>query len=469
MKSKKIKHKFKEYVFSRKGGAILIRRGPMPQTDPTPEPVSNVVLTSNLNTIKNQLAQAFNQASPEILKSKLLKQMEILSGKTFTMKNETSTQNKSRKIISINDEESRFINKLNTGIIPATQIKYIHDYLKKLIGANIYVSDKYTGVPFTDPQMRELRNIITETQKGESSVKFNGYLRRMAAHIERGIDKFFKSDSKENKLKEIVKKLEIKKASADSAIQAANTQKTLTAYKLASKAIAEAAKAMQEAVDLMNTTRGGAINPDGEQIPTSNTSEIAKLKVEIEKQIIICKEKIIEMNRALDNMLTGDTIPDDPTNPAKNALDETINALNAANELFKKFETLVKADAQSHATDAQSHAKERSTPEPPGESSANAAPLDAKAAAQTKATAEAVAQREVEARAQFELKANAQAAALAKEKAKAARQANAQAARQAKAKAKQVKADAAAALAKAKAKQVKADAAAALKPQKQLS
>ncbi len=341
MKSKKIKHKFKEYAFSRKTGG----------SEQTPTTEVNVVLSPQMNNLKNQLAQAFNEASPEILKSKLLRQMEILSGKPLTMKKETSTQNKTRKMIPIGKEETIFVNKLKPDIIPAGQINYIDAYLKKLISGKMKgflydPSETYKGGPFTDNQMRHIRDTITETQKGESSVLFNGYLRRMAANLEIGTDKFFQSDSKENKLKEIVEKLEIKKNSADSAIRTANSLRTPAAYKNASKAIAETAQAMKEAVELMNTTRGGAEMK--EQPPTSNSSEINKLKYEIKEQIQICEEKIKEMNKSLNGV---NTIEDG--SPANKALKEIIRALDTSKELFEKLKKLLAQAKSKPGVDAK--------------------------------------------------------------------------------------------------------------------
>ena len=89
---------------------------PDPEPDPDPEPKkpdqTEEVLSSKLNGIKRQLVLAFNEAQSDVLRERLLGEMERLTGKKLTIKNQSQPQNKTRKIVSNNDALSIFNRKL---------------------------------------------------------------------------------------------------------------------------------------------------------------------------------------------------------------------------------------------------------------------------------------------------------------------------------------------------------------------
>ena len=375
MKSKKIKikNKFKEYSFSRKGGA-----------DSVPNPVSNVGVNRNLkvvpsgsnseivlspkldnklDNIKKELVQAFNDASPDILRQKLLEQMEKLSGKKLTVKNQTESQdkNKTRKIIPINTELSIFINKLDNSIIYPDQILYVSEYLKSLINKN-YSRPTYNAEVFHDTQLRSLTSTVNDIQQGQSSVLFNGYLRRMVAHIEKKIDEYV-----ESKPKKMEKDLKIKINSADSAIQATKTNPNPTTYKYASKAIAAAAKQMQLVLDEHNKTYGGATQsnesmpestePRSESIPESteprsdsesipeSTEPKPKSSKPISEESKQCIAEVVKTCEDIDSKISqikGDINPDDEThlNEAIKALEKGKNCIESLGISIKEKQSM---------------------------------------------------------------------------------------------------------------------------------
>ena len=278
MKTKKIKikNKFKEYPFSRKRGgqdpnlALVVRS--QTQLGSRPEVSNDIVLSPKLDDIKKQLVQAFNDASPDILRQKLLEQMEKLSGKKLTVKNhsddhsEDQGKNKTRKIIPIKTELSIFINKLDNTIIFPDQILNINKYLQDLIN-NSSTRTAYNAEIFDDVQMNSLRTTVNETQQGQSSVLFNGYLRRMVAHVEKAIDEYVKTKKGKGKVNDVILNEMIDRAT--NSMQTARNNPSEASKKYAAKFVNDVAKMIAAKINEINKINGGM----EAKIQTPETSE----------------------------------------------------------------------------------------------------------------------------------------------------------------------------------------------------
>lgn len=279
MKTKKIKikNKFKEYPFSRKRGgqdpnlgALVVRS--QTQLGSRPEVSNDIVLSPKLDDIKKQLVQAFNDASPDILRQKLLEQIEKLSGKKLTVKNhsddhsEDQGKNKTRKIIPIKTELSIFINKLDNTIIFPDQILNINKYLQDLIN-NSSTRTAYNAEIFDDVQMNSLRTTVNETQQGQSSVLFNGYLRRMVAHVEKAIDEYVKTKKGKGKVNDVILNEMIDRAT--NSMQTARNNPSEASKKYAAKFVNDVAKMIAAKINEINKINGGM----EAKIQTPETSE----------------------------------------------------------------------------------------------------------------------------------------------------------------------------------------------------
>ena len=275
MKTRKIKHKFKDY--SRKiggmtgdesgagaAGATSNTLAVWKPSTPSPtsasskpassKPVRQPVLSEKFNDIKTQLVTAFNEASPEALRKNLFTQLEKMVGKKLTLKvSENQGINKTRKTMSINDELSRFINKIDTNQIKGTIIEFIRQYLKALI--NNKRLPLYQVERLTLDKITHLKTIAYQTQtdtENKSSILFNRYLRKMLATIEydirEGVDQ---SQQLKGELDNLSRK-------ADEANDAANTNPSSETYREAAKVAEDLLNKMNEIIKRTRGTHGGA-------------------------------------------------------------------------------------------------------------------------------------------------------------------------------------------------------------------
>jgi hypothetical protein len=355
----KIKSKIKNYQSSRKiGGSTQgLTQGPIqgstqgptpaptpaPTLGPTPAPtVNEISLSPKLNNIKIQLIQAFNEASPDVLRRKLLEQMEKLSGKKLTMKDQPEYQNKTRKIIPIKEEISNFINELDDRIINADQLLFINEYLKRLMENKFETGRSYEKQNFDNIQFKSLRDTVTKTQQ-KSSVLFNGYLRRMLARIEKDVGKSIKKE--ENKFdKTLSQELGIKITSAKSSVDAAKKNKNIIMFYNATEKIVAAAKEMEKIMKEMNKTQGGSqINISHGGADLSQTEiEIQRLTTFIQSQIKTCTDihaKFLDIYNELKyNTFGMERVRERNMTPEVDELDDALTALTQAK---LRFDTLI--------------------------------------------------------------------------------------------------------------------------------